>query len=144
MAIEGHGRLFDVVPVAEAAGLSLKGSSGVTFIVTASAASESAAITIAETFGGSYSAPTGFAPVSRYYSNTTQNGTAAWTDVTPSSALASVPAVNGGTVSFFVDAASLPAGYEYIKVTGTDILVTAILHDLFQPEDPSRLLVPGE
>lgn len=135
--MEGHGRLFDVVPIAAGEGLSLKNAAGVTFVCTATSAG-TATVTVAQTFSGSYSAPTGFAPVSNYYTNTATAGTAHWADASQAAGN-TVPVAANGATSFYIDGADLPAGYAYVKVSGSGVLVTAILHDLFQQEDPAKL-----
>ena len=53
-AMEGLGRVFNVVPIAAGKAVSLKAAAGVTFICTGN---DTFTITVSDTFGGSYATP---------------------------------------------------------------------------------------
>lgn len=141
MAIEALGRLYNIVPSAAGVSISLKNTSGVTFVVSATAA---AVITVNSqpSAGGT---ATACAAISRYYTTTAANGSAPWTATDQSSSPSStVNVAAGSVVAFYVDAAALPAGAAYAEavVTSGTATVIAVLSDLAQPEDPSRLALP--
>lgn len=137
MAIESLGRLVDVVPIAAGAGLSMKGAAGVLFVCTGA---DTFTLTTAPSFAGSYITPGNI--VVRTYKCTATNGTAAWTKVNQTASNAVVSA--SGTVAFWVDGASLPDTYTYVKVSvGASGLVTAIYSDLFVQRTPQNLAIKG-
>ena len=123
--MEGLGRAFNVVPVADDIGISMKGASGVTFICNGT---DTYTVTASPTFGGSYVTPGNI--LVRKYTNTTKGGTAKWVLATQA---ASNAVVNGGDTitAIFVGGDMLQDGAAYVKCTSTSSgLVTAILHDL--------------
>lgn len=137
MAMEGLGRLFNVVPIAAGRGLSLKNAAGVTFVVTGS---DTFTLTAATSFAGSYSSPGNI--IVRKYTNTATNGSAAWVKVDQSAANTVV--VASGAVAFYVAGTSLPDTYCYVKLSaGGSGLVTAVIHDLAQQRTPANLLTPS-
>lgn len=137
--MEGLGRAFNCVPIAAGAGLSMKAASAVTFICTGN---DTFTVTIANSFGGSYSQPTGFNPITRKYTNTSTNGTAAWVKATQ--AASNAVTISSGAVAFSVFGTQLPDPKCYIKVSvGASGLVTAIFHDLTQQRTPANLVIPG-
>ena len=137
--MEGLGRGFNVVPIAAGAGLSMKNASAVTFICTGN---DTFTVTVANTFSGSYSQPTGFNPITRKYTNTSTAGTAAWVKATQ--AASNAVTISSGTVAFTVFGTQLPDPKAYIKVSvGASGLVTAILHDLIQQRTPANLPIVG-
>lgn len=133
--MEGLGRLFNVVPIAAGTLISLKDSAGITFVCTGA---DTFTVKSAATYNGS---PTALTAISRYYSNTSTAGAAAWTDsgdVSPVSAVT----IASGAVCFYIDASDLPAAAEYVEVTvGASGLVAAILHDLNVQRQPKNLRV---
>lgn len=133
--MEGLGRLFNVVPIAAGVLIPLKDASGVTFVVTGD---DTFTVKSAATFNGS---ATDLAAVARIYSSTATNGSAAWTDsgdITPVDTVT----IASGTAAFYVDSSDLPAGAEYVSVTGASTgLVTAIVHDLEVQRTPPHLRV---
>lgn len=131
--MEGLGRLFNVVPIAAGKSVSLQHAAGVTFVCTGgdtfTAKSQASA-------GG---AATNLTAISRYYTSTATDGTAGWTDTGDITPVASVT-IASGTAAFYIDAADLPAGSNYVEVTvAATGLVGAIVHDLAIQENPSRL-----
>src|SRR5438552_3292251 len=112
MAIEPLGRLVDIVPIAAGAGLSMKNAAGVLFVCTGA---DTFTVTTAPSFAGSYVTPGNI--VVRTYKSTATNGTAAWTKVNQTASNAVVSA--SGIVAFWVDGASLPDTYTYVKCTAS-------------------------
>src|SRR5579859_7406 len=133
MAIEGLGRVFNVVPIAAGAGLSLKDCQGVTFVCTGA---DTFTVTAAATFGGSYTSPGNI--ITRKQTNTATSGTAAWVEATQ--AAGNAVTIASGAVAFYIDANDLPAGQRYVKVSvAASGLVTAIFQDLAIQRDPANL-----
>lgn len=138
MAIEGLGRVFNVVLIASGAGLSLKNAQGVTFAV--SGVDSGVTVTAAATFGGAYTSPGNI--ITRKQTNTSTNGTAAWVESTQ--AASNVVVCAAGSTAFYVDANDLPAGQAYVKATaGSTGLITAIFHDLQVQRDAANLVALG-
>lgn len=135
--MEGLGRVFNVVPIAAGAGLSLKGASGVTFVCTGN---DTFTITTASSFAGSYATPGNI--ITKSYTCTATNGTAAWVAATQAASNAVV--IASGTVAFHVPATALPDGKDYIKVSvGASGLVMAVFHDLVVQRTPANLAILG-
>lgn len=145
--MDGLGRVFDVVQTASGNGISLKNASAVSFVCKASGAS-SIAVTAAKTYGGSYDAWTtasGFGQTTRWYQNTVADGTAAWTKQTASwSSNTLTLAGTSGYVSIVtIYGSQLADLYCYIKATGTNCTIVALLHDLTVQRAPANLALLG-
>lgn len=137
MAMEQIGRLFNPVPIAAGAGLSLKDAEGITFICTGA---DTFTLTAAATFGGSYTSPGNI--ITRKLTCTATNGTAKWVNATQSASNAVT--IASGAVAFYVDGADLPAGQAYVKVSvAASGLVIAVLGDLLVQRDPASLAAIG-
>lgn len=136
MAIEPLGRLFNVVPIAAGVGLSLKNAAGVMFICTGAS---TPTITVADSFAGSYATPGTI--ITRTYTNTSTNGSAAWVRTTQVASNA-VTIAGATTTAFWIDAASLPDTKTYVKCTSAG-LVAAIFCDLFAQRAPANLPAVG-
>ncbi len=139
MAMEGLGRLFNVVPIAAGVLVSMKNAAGITFVCSATTDPETFTVKTADTYDGSVTALTA---ITRYYTNTSQAGGAQWADSGDITAVDDVVVAAGDTVAFYIDAADLPAGAEYIEVavtgSGTGV-AAAITHDLLMERDPANL-----
>jgi hypothetical protein len=135
--MEGLGRLINVVPIAAGAGLSMKGTSAVTFICTGN---DTFTLTVASTFAGSYATPG--AIITRTYTNTSTNGTAAWVKATQ--VAANTVVIASGSVAFAVFGSQLPDPKAYVKVSvGASGLVMAVFHDLTVQRGPANLAIVG-
>ena len=150
MAMEGLGRLFNVMPIAAGVAINMQVGSGITFVCTGD---DTFTLTVATTFAGSYVAPPtttiGGGMIHNYYITTTA-GTAAWTKTTlASGSYVNAVTIASGVVAFAVygiDMAAFGAGdttfYQYIKCTqGVSGLVTAIPHDLVHQRGPANLTI---
>jgi hypothetical protein len=138
--MEALGRLVSQVPKASGVALSMRDCSGIMFYGTND---DTFTLTVSATFGGSYTAPSGWAPVTRWYQETSNGaGTAAWTDQTQAASNAVVQAADDGTV-FHLLASQMPAGMVYVKCTATtaDGLLVATLYDLNVGRDPANLAI---
>lgn len=137
MALEQIGRVFNIVPIAAGAALSLKDAEGVTFVCTGA---DTFTLTSSATFGGTYASPGNI--ITRKLTNTATNGTAKWVNATQAGSNAVT--IAAGAVAFYVDGADLPAGQPYVKVSaGGTGLVIAILGDLLVQRDPANLAAIG-
>lgn len=131
--MEGLGRLFDIAPIAAGTLISLKDAAGISFCCTGN---DTFTVNSASTYNGSTSTLTA---ITRYYKCSSTSGGAVWTD---SGDVAAVDAVtiSSGVVVFYIDAADLPSGAEYVSVTvGASGLVFALTHDLLAPRTPANL-----
>lgn len=133
MAIEGLGRVFNTVPIAAGVALSMRDCSAISFICTGN---DTFTITTSATFGGSYATPGNI--ITRKYTNTSTDGTAAW--VKASQSASNAVTISSGTVVFDVLGTMLPDGIVYVKVSvGASGLVHAVLHDLEYQRTPANL-----
>lgn len=135
--MEGLGRNFNVVPIADAKPFSVKDCSAVTFVCTGA---DTYTITVSDAFGGTYATPGNI--IDHYYHSTATDGTAAWTRETQAAANAVTGAA--GTTVIEVPVKALPDGDVYIQCASTSTgLVTAILHDLNVQRTPANLAKVG-
>jgi hypothetical protein len=133
--MEGLGRLFNVVPIAAGRGLALNKASAVTFVCTGN---DTFTITVAAGFAGSYATPGNI--ITRVYTNTATNGSAAWVKATQ--AAANTVVIASGSVAFTVFGSQLPDPKNYVKVSvAASGLVMAILHDLTVQRAPANLAI---
>jgi len=132
MAMEGLGRLFNVVPIAAGKKISMKDCQGITFVCTGD---DTFTLNNGATYNG---ATTTLATITDYYTSTATDGSAAWVFATQ--AAADNVAIASGSVAFYVDSGDLAASDEYVEVTvGGSGLVMAILHDLLVQRAPANL-----
>src|SRR6266567_2454388 len=143
--MQGLGRVFDVVPIASGAGLSLKNASAVTFVLTG--ATGVATLSIATSFGGTYRAGSFFtpawAPITTVYWSTATDGSVAWAKATFTNGTTAGLTTSTNSV-FTVFGSQLPDLYDYVKCTATGSgLCTAILHDLTVQRTPAHMVKLG-
>lgn len=133
----GLGRVFNVIPIAAGNAFRLRGASAVTLVCTGN---DTFTVTASSTFGGSYSSPGNI--ITRKWTNTATNGTAAWVEGTQ--AASNAVTIASGTVVFSVLTSQLADPNDYVKVSvGASGLVTAILHDLVVARKPANLEILG-
>lgn len=131
--MEGLGRLFNVAPIAAGKSISLKNAAGVTFVCTGN---DTFTVKSQPSAGGT---ATNLAAITRKYSCTATDGTAAWTD-SGDIAPTATATIASGAVCFYIDAADLPAGASYVEVAvAASGLVIAIPHDLAIQASPNLL-----
>jgi hypothetical protein len=135
MAIAGLGRAFDVVPIAAGVGLNFRFASGITFICTGA---DTFTLTVASTFGGSYTSPGSI--FTYYYQAAATNGTAAWTKQTQSASNAVVQG-SADTTAIELLETQLADPSCYVKMTASASgLVMAVFHDLDVQRKPANLV----
>ena len=144
---EGLGRLFDVEPaVSQHSGtvdaVSLKDAAGVTFVCwVVGSGGDTFIVKQSGTHNGTFTA---FAPISRYYTKATQDGTSQWVDSGDLASNIGTVTIGSGSVAFYVGADDLPAGSCYVEVVpGTSGVVTAVLQDLVVQRNPKYLRAPN-
>lgn len=137
MGMEGLGRLFNVIPIAAGKGLAMRDCSAVTFVCTGA---DTFTVTVATTFAGAYATPG--AIITRVYTSTATDGTAAW--VKAAQAASNAVVIASGTVAFTVFGSQMPDPKVYVKCTQSAAgLVTAIVHDLTVQRAPANLAKLG-
>jgi len=143
--MEGLGRVLNVIPIAAGAGMKVRGASAITFVCTGN---DTFTLTVASSFGGSYSAPPttslGGGMIHNYYTSTATNGTAAWakTALAYGSYVNAVAGTN--TVAFTIFTSQFTDPNCYVKCSpGSSGLVTAIHHDLVVQRTPQNLEILG-
>ena len=143
--MQGLGRLFNVVPKANGVAINMSQCSAVTFVFNND---DTATLTTATTFAGTYRAYNYFTPnwvpIAVGYTNADNGvGTGSWVKVTQTAASTFITATDiAGTFTVF--GSEMPAGYDYLKCTLTTndgIGLVAILHDLTVQRGPANLAV---
>lgn len=136
-AMEGLGRVFNVVPIAAGKGIKLSAGTGVTFVTTGS---DTFTLTCASTFAGSYTSPGTIA--TNVYKTSATDGTAAW--VLDNTLISTNTIVTTVATAFYISDVFLPDGKVYVKLSaGGTGLVTAIVHDLVVKRTPPNLAILG-
>lgn len=114
--MEQLGRTINSVPVASGVALNMRDYSSIAFYGTND---NTFTLTLATTFGGGYSQPSGWNPITHYYNETSNGaGTAVWTKVTQSASNAVVQAADNGTW-FELLQSMVPDTYVYVKCTAS-------------------------
>jgi hypothetical protein len=132
MAIATLGRTHNFGAIVEGVLLSLKDYSGITFYCSGD---DTFTLASAATYDGD---TTDLATITDYVTNASTAGADQWVDATQ--AAADNVVIASGMAGFFVDAADLPAGAQYVSVThGSAGLVYAVLGDLLPGRDPAKL-----
>jgi len=133
--MEGLGRLFNVLPVADDVYVSLKNASAVTF-VGVNAAGDTWTLTEAADAAGTGAAV--LSTIDRYVVSAT-NG-AVWQELTQVVGSAVTTTSSQDVIVIHVGEAELSAGKDWIKLASTSTgTVVAILHDLNVQRAPSKL-----
>lgn len=135
--MDALGRLFNVVPTADATEVSLKDCTGVTFVCVGA---DTYTVKSATDAGGTGAA--NLAVVDHYYTSSSASGAAAW--VKQVQAAGAAVTIAAGIAVIEVDANSLPDGADYVRCDSTATgLVVAILHDLAYQRSPEKLPAPA-
>jgi len=133
--VEALGRLNNVVPIAAGRGLRFDKCSGYLFVCTGN---DTFTVTVANGFAGSYATPGNI--ITRTWTNTATNGSAAWVKAVQAASNAVV--IASGSVAFHVLATQLPDVKNYIKVSvGASGLVFAVQYDLLEQRVPENLAI---
>lgn len=128
--MEGIGRKYNVVSVASGVALNMRDYGSILFVGTND---NTYTLTLSTTFGGSYSQPSGWNPITHYYQDTSNGaGTAAWTKVTQAASNAVVVG-SDYQVGFELLQSMVPDTYTYVKCTASapgDGTLVAVLQPL--------------
>lgn len=133
--MDGLGRVFNVLAIADDVYVSLKDAEAVTFVCV-NAAGDTYTLTEAQDAAGTGAAV--LATMADFYISATMG--AVWAKVTHSAASTIVPTASQDVAVITVSGAELSAGFDWVKLTSTGAgLVTAILHDLKVARKPENL-----
>ena len=133
--MEGLGRVFNVLAVADDVYVSLKDASAVSFVCTL-AAGDTWTITEAKDAAGTSAAV--LATVTRYHVSATVG--AVWAEVTQAAGSAFTTSSSQDVAVVTIHAAELSDGFDYVKCASTSTgTVVAILHDLMVQRAPELL-----
>lgn len=130
------------IPVLSASGVAINmaGCTGVAFYGTND---NTYTLTISKTFGGSYTQPSGWNPITHYYTNADNGvGTGAWSDKVAQAASNVVTIGTDIAVAIELFGSMVPDGYQYVKCTASapgDGALVAVLHDLTVQRKPVNL-----
>lgn len=140
MAMEFLGRYGNVLPVASGVAINMSNCVGVAFFGTND---NTYTLTLATTFGGSYSQPTGWNPITHYYTNADNGvGTGAWSDKVTQAASNVVTIASDIEVCIQVFGSMIPDTYKFLKCTSSapgDGTLVAVLYELDAPRKPVNL-----
>lgn len=135
--MEALGRLVNPIPIAAGAAFSMKNCSGVLVVCTGN---DTFTVTAANTFGGSYATPGNI--ITKIYTSTATNGTAAWVKATQ--AASNAVTIASGAVAFHIFGSQIPDPKAYLKVSvGGSGLVQAYTYDLTYQRGPANLAILG-
>jgi hypothetical protein len=147
--MEGLGRVFNVIPVADTKPFNLDQCSAVSLIaVTSTTAAATLVVTASKTFGGSYVAFTpgnGFGQAPRWYQSTASDGTAAWTKqaATWVSNALTIAGTSGYVSVVDIFGSQMADGFKYLSVDSTNSTVIVVTHDLTVGRTPANLKIMG-
>lgn len=114
--IEGFGSKYVVLPTASGVAINLRDYSSIEFWGTND---NTFTLTLATSFGGSYSQPSGWNPITHYYQNTDNGvGTGVFTKQTQAASNAVVQASDNTTVIVLLQS-MVPDTYTYVKCTAS-------------------------
>lgn len=134
--MEGLGRVFDILYVADGVAVNLKNAGAVTFVGQLDAG-DTFTVTESDALAGSYAA---LATITQYHT-VAKAGTGAWATTTQAAGSTAVTA-DTKVVAFTISAEELSDGKSFLKCTSTSTgTVTAILHDLKVQRKPANLPV---
>lgn len=136
------GRMFNIVGTASGVGISLIDCSAITFYGTNDG---TYTVTLATSFAGSYTQPTGFNPFTYAWTNSDNGaGTGKWVKTSQSASNAVVTA-SDIAVAFTLFVSQVPDTYKYVMCTKTatndgNPSCMAIVHDLLVQRAPANLV----
>lgn len=139
--MEGLGRVFNVVPTADAAYVSMKQATGVTFLCVGGNAET---FTLAEAKDAAGTGSQSLATITQYYSNSAAVGATAWVKEAIAAGAVVTTTTAKPVAMIHVAAAELSDTYDYLRVSSSSTgTVVAILHDLVVQRTPANLAAPG-
>lgn len=137
MGMEGLGRLFNILPVADALWIPMAQCAAVTFVGYLAAGDT---FTVQQATAAAGTGNTNLATVTQYYTSDGLGG--AWTKRTQAAAATVVIAGTAGLDAcvFTIGADELGDGYTHVNCTSTSTgTVVAIMHDLYVQRAPANL-----
>jgi hypothetical protein len=135
--MEGLGRLFNLVPTADAVEVNLRDAGGVTFVCVGADT-----YTIQESTSSAGAGAQDLLAWDHWFTNTGAVGATAWveaSDATPAAA-----AIIAANAAIYVSATELSDGFDFIQCnSAAGGLVIAIVHDLVVQRNPANLPALG-
>lgn len=139
--MEGLGRVFNLVPTGDAAYVSLKQATGVTFLCVGANAET---FTLAEAKDAAGTGSQSLATITQYYSNSAAVGATAWVKEAIAAGAVVTTTTAKPVAVIHVAGAELSDTYDYLRVSSSSTgTVVAILHDLAVQRGPVNLTAPG-
>lgn len=140
MAMEFLGKYGNPLLVASGVGINMSNCTGVVFFGTND---NTYTLTLATTLAGSYSQPSGWNPITHYYTNADNGvGTGAWSDKVAQAASNVVTIGSDIAVAIHVFGSMIPDTYKYLKCTSSapgDGVLVAVTYELDAPRKPVNL-----
>jgi hypothetical protein len=136
--MEALGRLFNIVPTADAVEVACRDCSAVTFVGIGTDT-----YTVEQATDAAGAGAASLAVITRYFRSTSAAGAAVWTLVTQAAA-ATFAATSSGIAVAHIDVKSMGDGFDYLRCSSAGAgLVIAITHDLNVQRDPRNLPAPA-
>jgi hypothetical protein len=140
MAQEFLGKYGNLLPAASGVAINLSNCESVAFFGTND---NTYTLTVSKTFAGSYSQPTGWNPITHYYTNADNGvGTGTWTDKVAQTASNVVTIATDIEVCIQLLGTMVPDTYMFVKCTASapgDGSLIAVLYELKAPRKPLNL-----
>lgn len=140
MAMEFLGKYGNPVLAASGVAINMGNCVGVAFFGTND---NTYTLTLSKTLSGSYSQPTGWNPITHYYTNADNGvGTGAWSDKVAQTASNVVTIGTDIMVCIQVFGSMIPDTYKYLKCTSSapgDGTLIAVTYELNAPRKPVNL-----
>jgi hypothetical protein len=140
MAQEFLGKYGNVLLAASGVAINMSECVGVAFFGTND---NTYTLTLSTSFGGSYSQPAGWNPITHYYTNADNGaGTSAWSDKVTQAASNVVTIATDIAVCIHLFGSMVPDTYKYVKCTASspgDGTLVAVLYELNAPRKPVNL-----
>lgn len=131
--LEALGAKLNVIPTADAVEVTLRDSTGVTFVCTGADT-----YTVEECTDAAGTGAQSLAKIDHYYTNTSAAGAAAWAKATQN--VGAAVTIASGIAVIEISEEQLSDGYAYVRCTSTSSgLVTAITHGLKTQRSPELL-----
>lgn len=131
--MDGLGRVFNIIPTADAAWVNLKDAAAVTFVCVGADT-----YTVQDASSAAGAGAANLAAIDHEWTLAGAVGASVWVRVAPHAATAAL--VVAANAAFTIDATSLRDGFKYVRCSSTAAgLVYAIVHDLEVQRDPANL-----
>lgn len=139
--MEALGRLFNLIPTADAVEVNLRDAGAVTFLCVGANAET---FTLAEALDGAGTGAQSLATITRYYANSAAAGVTAWSLVQIAAGAVVTTTTALPVAVIHVSGTELSDGFDFVRVSSSSTgTVVAIAHDLAVQRDPANLPALG-